>query len=109
MFSSSADRVDYFGLPATVTFRAGDANTKRRSAAINIADDTLVETTETIDLKATTSVVDTVISPNTATVYIKDNDRGELISVCVHVCGCEEGKWFVSELTQSSMCYRYLV
>ena len=71
---------DYSGLPVTVTFLTGD--TEPRATNIAIVDDDLVEMTETISLQATTTDANSMISPNTATVFIIDND-GNCVSVCV--------------------------
>ena len=52
-------------------------NGDRLSFDINIVDDTLVEMTESINLLATTTDLNTGISPDTVIVFIFDND-GEL-------------------------------
>ena len=66
--------VDYSGLPATVTFLSGDTNTQQRSADIIIINDNLLERREDIELVVTTTDGSSMISPDTATVFIDDNN-----------------------------------
>ncbi|XZO01389.1 MAG: Calx-beta domain-containing protein [Microcoleus sp.] len=72
MSGTSLNRTDYTSLNGTATIPAGETFV---DVALNITDDTLIESNETAILTLSTSTNYTVGATNTATVTIADNDQ----------------------------------
>ena len=57
---------------ATVTFNTGDDSLTTRNVVIPVADDNIIEPTQSFQVSIISA--DNVVSPGTATVFIQDND-----------------------------------